>query len=272
MKRVGTWLLIGAATASTILAGSPVTAPWSSVRSAPQVETLQAHAVKKEAKNPLVESARKYLGVPYEWGGRLGKTKGLDCLGLMYAVIQEKYHIAWHRWSTTPFTLIHQLDKTGKNTKIIVPGCDSVSETPVHGQHPSKTLQFPPLHITPVNPWGQAAAFSGTSDTSSIDTSALKQLESEVLGPLKSGDLLFFLSSEPSGASDIPVARDKRKHNFYVKHTGMYADSGNFIHASHPDFKDKWGISASSVCEENLVDFLERNGYSGIVAVTYVSH
>jgi cell wall-associated NlpC family hydrolase len=259
---------------STVVGGAPLLPARHVVRAPPQADTI----IKKEAKNPLVESARKYLGVPYEYGGRAagGKARALDCLGLMFAALQENYGIGWriHRgvphWNTTPSILIRQLDKAGKNTQAIVPGCSPIPGQPAaRAQASLRSLRFPPLLVSnrPARElWEQEPAFGETPDTLSQ-----KQLESYVLDSLKPGDLLFFLSPvEPQKPHDVPAAKDQYKRPLYVWHTGIYAGDSSVLHASPPEFKDRWGNSQSRVCEESLVEFLKANGFSGFVRVRYV--
>ncbi len=278
MQRVRTWLLagLGLITASALVAGVPSRLPRHAMHAQPQVESV---IVKKEVKNALVESARKYLGIPYKEEGRLlvknHKPAGLDCLGLIYAALEDVYGIGWRHqhgafhWSTTPSILMRQLDKTRKNTEIIVPGFDVLAG--LHGAKSGipvalRSFSFPPANviIDSTKALKLTAAMAATNDTSQ------RQTDSTALAYLKPGDFLFLLwpVKPPKENYDIPVAKDQFGHDLYVWHTAMYTGDGWMIHAS-PGFKNAWGDAISSVYEENLMSFLRTNACSGFVRVRY---
>ena len=68
----------------------------------------------------IVETARRYKGVPYKFGGRGTKNRpNLDCLGLMYESLDATYRKPWRMWSPDPSKLITQIDPKNKTRKTI---------------------------------------------------------------------------------------------------------------------------------------------------------
>ncbi|MBS3068185.1 C40 family peptidase [Candidatus Micrarchaeota archaeon] len=60
----------------------------------------------------MVAHARKYLGVNYNWEGRMTKKyPGLDCLGLIFRALEEVFGVPWKKWSVYPSQLINQLNR-----------------------------------------------------------------------------------------------------------------------------------------------------------------
>lgn len=69
------------------------------------------------SEDPNVRAAKKYAGVPYIYGGRLTeKNPGLDCLGLIFRALQDRYGIQWRSWSVKPSKLMDQLSKKDRQT------------------------------------------------------------------------------------------------------------------------------------------------------------
>jgi len=65
----------------------------------------------KDIGKEFVENARKYLGVNYEWGGRLTATNPkIDCLGLLFLAYSETFDFNWEELSVYPNKLV----KSGK--------------------------------------------------------------------------------------------------------------------------------------------------------------
>jgi cell wall-associated NlpC family hydrolase len=74
---------------------------------------------------PLEQIAKKYVGVQYNWEGRLTNSHpGLDCLGLLFVALEKKYEIPWKTWSVKPSELINQLDKKHDKRTILLTDTD----------------------------------------------------------------------------------------------------------------------------------------------------
>jgi len=55
----------------------------------------------------LVENARQYMGIEYEWNGRLTKKfPGLDCLGLLFRAYDNTYGTNWWDISVYPSKIV----------------------------------------------------------------------------------------------------------------------------------------------------------------------
>ncbi|MFH0884787.1 MAG: NlpC/P60 family protein [Candidatus Micrarchaeota archaeon] len=103
---------IAGALAAGIISGA---IPVKSLASEPAVE-MRAY----EGNEALARIARKYLDMPYNWGGRnTAKNPGLDCLGLLFSTIEERHGISWKTWSIKPSVLIKQLNTRGGKTILI---------------------------------------------------------------------------------------------------------------------------------------------------------
>src|SRR5688500_3067740 len=50
----------------------------------------------------VVSSARRYLGVHYDLGGRLRGGEGLDCQGLVFSALQRAFGCRWRSFSVYP--------------------------------------------------------------------------------------------------------------------------------------------------------------------------
>ena len=88
------------------------------LRQLPQVET--SIRSDKAEKSTLADAARKYMGTPYEWGGRnTKKNPNLDCLGLLFLAIRDNAGVPWRSWSVYPYKLIPQLDRNSTRKTVL---------------------------------------------------------------------------------------------------------------------------------------------------------
>jgi cell wall-associated NlpC family hydrolase len=79
-----------------------------------------------QADQSLDTIARKYLDTPYNWGGRMTEElPGLDCLGLMFISIRDKYRTPWRSWSVKPSRLMDQIDQKNER-KLFLSGPSAV--------------------------------------------------------------------------------------------------------------------------------------------------
>ncbi len=53
-----------------------------------------------------LEAARSLIGSRYDWGGRLRKTEGLDCMGVVLAAAERASGCGWRSFSTKPTELV----------------------------------------------------------------------------------------------------------------------------------------------------------------------
>ncbi|MHA1279241.1 MAG: C40 family peptidase [Candidatus Helarchaeota archaeon] len=75
--------------------------------------------VKKDIGENFFEAAKKYIGVPFIWGGR--SRKKLDCMGLLFLAYSDVTGKPWRNLSVLPSELV----KSGNLGKP-VPGLDGV--------------------------------------------------------------------------------------------------------------------------------------------------
>lgn len=100
-------ILLPAITAAMLSTGGVSTA-WAQNKAA--IESITT--------NETVTAARKYLGTNYNWEGRMTRRyPGLDCLGLMFKALEERFGVPWQKWNTYPTKLIPQL---GKNSVVVI--------------------------------------------------------------------------------------------------------------------------------------------------------
>jgi hypothetical protein len=55
-----------------------------------------------------LESARALVGKPYQWGGRLRKGEGVDCMGVVLAAAERASGCGWRSFSVKPTELVAQ--------------------------------------------------------------------------------------------------------------------------------------------------------------------
>ncbi len=72
----------------------------------------------------LVKEARKYLGIPYKWGGR--SRNGLDCMGLCFLSYAEAYNKNWRILSVNPTELIENQQLGKKVDELFGVSVDSI--------------------------------------------------------------------------------------------------------------------------------------------------
>ena len=95
---------------SVALSGVPIRVAF-----ADQPARIEAARGTRTLGDEMVDFARKYLDTQYNVPGRLtSKYPGLDCLGLLFKVLQDKYGVSWTRWSYNPTTLVPQLSSEPK--------------------------------------------------------------------------------------------------------------------------------------------------------------
>ena len=93
-----------------------------SLRESKNKQILDYSFIELERYNELiatefVENAKKYIGTPYNWGGRLTeKYPGLDCLGLLFLAHSETFGSEWYNFSTYPSKIIEK-NRLGKPVK-----------------------------------------------------------------------------------------------------------------------------------------------------------
>jgi len=67
---------------------------------------VTALALTQAPPNPWVANARALVGVRYEFGGRLRKREGIDCLGLVLASAEKATGCGWRGYSVNPTELV----------------------------------------------------------------------------------------------------------------------------------------------------------------------
>lgn len=101
----------------------------------------------------LLNAAKKYLGVPYAWGGRT--EKGIDCMGLIFLAYSKITGKDWKKLSVYPSKLVKS-GKLGKPVKgldgIIADSADNLADSIKVGDIiylliPSKIIKDEPLAI-----------------------------------------------------------------------------------------------------------------------------
>lgn len=55
-----------------------------------------------------VEAARALLGVSYDWGGRLRKSEGLDCMAIVLAAAERASGCGWRSYPVKPTELVEK--------------------------------------------------------------------------------------------------------------------------------------------------------------------
>ncbi|MBL8917401.1 MAG: C40 family peptidase [Myxococcaceae bacterium] len=53
-----------------------------------------------------VEAAKALLGTPYEWGGRLRKNEGIDCMGVVLAAAERASGCGWKSYPVRPTEIV----------------------------------------------------------------------------------------------------------------------------------------------------------------------
>lgn len=186
--------------------------------------TLRAEDTKeKSQQDQLVNFARQKTGVVYKWGGReTAKLPGLDCLGIIYLGLEKICGTSWKQYSVIPSVFENEVSVTGGENQLVMKRGD-LSEAALKK--------------------GDVLYFLTPGKIKDKPLATVFEVYDRNGHPSK-----FHLDKKPAVYSGMSI----REKAYYVSHTGIYTENGNFIHASQFDENRK-------VVEENLEQFMIRN-------------
>ena len=171
----------------------------------------------------FVDFASQKTGVIYRWGGReTAKLPGLDCLGIIYLGLEKICGTSWKQYSVIPSVFENEVSVTAAKNQLVMQKGDLSKAALKKGD----ILYF----LTP-----------GKIKDKPLAT--VFEIYDRNGHPPK-----FHLDKKPVVSSGMTI----RETAYYVSHTGIYTENGNFIHASPFDNNYK-------VVEENLEKFMIRN-------------